>query len=162
MPVKYVYGQDALVADFVARMKRASGFSPNAGFVDRNLRAIGIVNGDNELIAGIVYFNHNRQAETIEMSIEAVPKQYWLTRTTLALMFEYPFIQCGCQMLITQISARSHHIRRMLRAMNFDLILVPRAGGRNEDGMICRLTYEDWIASKFFPIKRIIQTAKVA
>jgi hypothetical protein len=149
MSLKYIFNQDQLVADFVARAKVASGFSRRAGFTDANLKAIGIVNADNELIAGIVYFNYNPEAGTIEMSIEALPKQNWLTRTTLAVMFQYPFLHCGCQMLMTRTAAYSEHVLRMLAAMNFMLIRIPRAGGRTEDGVLGLLTYEDWINSKF-------------
>jgi hypothetical protein len=150
MPLKYVYGQDHLVADFVARSKLASGFSEwGSGFADKNLKAIGIANDDNELIAGIVFFNYHPEAETIEMSVEALPKQRWLTPTTLKVMFQYPFLQCRCQALFTKTSARNKHVLRMLAAMNFDLILIPRAGGRNEDGVVAELTIEHWIASKF-------------
>ena len=148
MPLKYIFDQDELVADFVARSKIASGFTKRASF-PKNMRAIGIANEDNELIAGIVYFNYNPEAGTIEMSIEALPKQRWLTRETLAIMFQYPFLHCNCQMLMTKTLARSKHVLRMLKAMNFTLIRIPRSGGRNEDGFICLLTYEDWLANKF-------------
>jgi hypothetical protein len=38
MALKYIYGQDALVADFVARSKLASGFTEwQTGFADKNL-----------------------------------------------------------------------------------------------------------------------------
>lgn len=150
MPLKYIYEQDRSVADFVARSKLASGFTEwRSGFVDKNLKAIGIANEDNELIAGIVFFNYHPEAGTIEMSVEALPKQHWLTRTTLAVMFQYPFLQCGCQMLMTKTSARSEHVLRMLAAMNFKFILVPRSGGRDEDGVICLLTFEDWVDGRF-------------
>lgn len=150
MGLKYVFDRSDLVVDFVVRTKRASGFAPRAGFTDSKLQTIGVLNGDDELIAGIVYFNYSPEAGTIEMSAEALPKQQWLTKTTLALMFYYPFVTCGCQMLITKTSARSAHVLRMLAAMDFAFILIPRAGGRNEDGVICLLTYEDWAAGKFF------------
>lgn len=149
MTLRYIFGQDELVADFVARAKMASGFSRHAGFTDPHLKAIGIINDDNELIAGIVYFNYNPDAGTIEMSIEALPKQNWLTRSTLAIMFQYPFLHCRCQMLMTKTAAYSEHVLRMLAAMNFKLILVPRSGGRNEDGVLGLLTYEDWVNGKF-------------
>ena len=83
--LRYVYDQDLLVADFVARAKIASGHTKRAGFPDMNLRAIGIIVERNELIAGIVYFNYNPEAGTIEMSVEALPKQRWLTPTTLGV-----------------------------------------------------------------------------
>ena len=148
MTLRYVYDQDQLVADFVARAKVASGFTKRAGF-PKNLRAVGIIDERNELIAGIVYFNYNPEAGTIEMSVEALPKHNWLTRTTLAVMFQYPFIHCNCQMLITKTMARSEHVLRMLAAMGFSLIRVPRSGGRNEDGVLALLTVEDWLANKF-------------
>lgn len=148
--MRYVYGQDRLVADFVARSKLASGFSEwRHGFGEKKLTAIGIANADNELIAGIVYFNYHPEAGTIEMSVEAVPKQRWLTPKTLEIMFQYPFLRCGCQMLMTRTSASHQHVLRMLAAMNFALIRIPRAGGRNEDGVIAVLTDDDWLSSKF-------------
>jgi hypothetical protein len=149
MPLRYIFGQDELIANFVARMKVASGHSRRAGFTDTNLRAIGIVNEDNELIAGIVYFNFNPEAGTIEMSVEALPRTRWLTRETLAVMFRYPFLHCSCQMLMTRTAAKSTHVLRMLAAMNFTLITIPRSGGRNEDGVLGLLTYEDWVNGKF-------------
>ena len=152
MPLRYIYGQDELVADFVARSKIASGFAKYAGY-PKNARAIGIANSDNELIAGLVYFNFNPEAETIEFSVEALPrkmlKERWLTPTTLAVMFQYPFLHCGCQMLITRTSARAVHVHRMLEAMNFELTVIARAGGRNEDGVIATLTDDAWLNSKF-------------
>jgi len=150
MPLKYIYGQDKLVADFVARSKLMSGFTEwSSGFGDKNLKAIGIANDDNELIAGLVYFNWHPEAGTIEISIDAVPKHRWLTPETLAVMFQYPFLDCGCQMVITKTSGNSEHVQRMLAAMNFQLIRIPRAGGRNEDGVLALLTYEDWLEAKF-------------
>ena len=150
MALKYIYGQDRVVADFVARSKLASGFTEwKSGFGTKNLTAIGIANDDNELIAGLVYFDWHPEAGTIEVSIDAVPKQRWLTPQTLAIMFQYPFLDCGCQMLITRTSDKAEHVQRMLAAMNFQLIRIPRAGGRNEDGVIALLTYEDWLEAKF-------------
>jgi len=149
MALKYVFGQDELVADFVARSKVASGAHKRAGFNDANLRAIGITNADDELIAGIVYFNYSPDEGTIEMSVEALRGHRWLTPSTLALMFQYPFLLCGCQMLITKTAARNEHVLRMLAAMNFQLIRVPRVAGRDQDGVLALLTVEDWLESKF-------------
>jgi hypothetical protein len=52
-------------------------------------------------------------------------------------------------MLITKTAAHSTHVLRMLGAMNFSHILIPRADGRDRDGVISLLTYEDWVAGKF-------------
>ena len=149
MPVKYVFDQSERVADFVVRSKIASGATTYAGFPDKGVRAIGIENADKELIAGIVYFNYKRDVGTIDMSVEALPKQRWLTPTTIAIMFQYPFLECGCQEVITRTEARNEHVLRMLAALNFTLIRIPRAAGRHEDGVIAVLTDDDWVASKF-------------
>ena len=148
MALTYIIGQDALVTDFIVRSKIASGATKRASY-PANARAIGIANADGELIAGLVYFNYNPEAETIEMSAEALPGHRWLTPSTLAVMFQYPFLGCRCQMLITKTEARNRHVLRMLGAMNFTLILHPRAGGRYEDGVVAQLTVEDWMESKF-------------
>jgi hypothetical protein len=142
MPLKYVYGQDHLIADFVARMTPHVSVRPNS-------KAIGVLNNDNELIAGLVYNYALPGAGVMEITIAALPGHLWLTRETVRIMFEYPFLQCGCQMLITFIRASDRRALRQVAAINCALILFPRLYGRDDDGVIARLTKEDWEASKF-------------
>jgi hypothetical protein len=148
MPLKYIMGQDELVCDFVLASKRAAGVIEPGDVYPKNARAIGITTMDDELIAGIVYYNYKPVAETIEMSVEALRGYRWLTPSTLSIMFRYPFIGCGCQMLISHTTTPYEHVMRMFAALNFSLIVIPRGGGRNKDAVIATLTVEDWIASK--------------
>src|SRR5262245_26655894 len=98
--LRYVYGQDEIVARFVAMMIPHVGYR---GF--GNCRAIGVIDDGGKLIAGLVYSNWNTMAGTIEISGAALPGAHWLTRETIRRMFEYPFEQCGCQMVMTRVLA---------------------------------------------------------
>jgi hypothetical protein len=139
----YVYGHDELVAHFVATLipHCRRGFGPNA-------KAIGIIE-DGSLIAGIVYHNYDPEAEIIEISGAALPKKNWLTRATLAVMYGYPFLQCGCQMVVQRTPADDERLLGILARYNFAFVKIPRLFGRDRDGVACLLTYEDWINNRF-------------
>jgi hypothetical protein len=140
--MRYVMNQAGLVAQFVARMAPHVSVRPNT-------KAIGVLDNDNELIAGLVYNYAMPGTGVMEITIAALPGHLWVTRETIRIMFEYPFLQCGCQMLITVIRASDRRALRQAAAMNCALTLFPRLYGRDQDGVIVRLTREDWEASKF-------------
>lgn len=142
--LEYAYGHDAVVCQFVASLiprVSARGFAPNA-------RAIGVVEGP-ELIAGLVYHNYDPFAGIIEMSGAALPGRQWLTRETIKRMYQYPFHQCGCQMVVQANSAEDERLLAMLAAYDYTFIRIPRMLGRGKDGVLCCLTYEDWCNNRF-------------
>jgi hypothetical protein len=135
----YVYGHDAVVADFVAQLIprcRERGFPSTA-------KAIGIIKNDS-LVAGLVYSNYDPDAGIIEMSGAALPGINWLTRGVIDRMYQYPFLQCGCQMIVQQTAASDERLLGMLAAYDYAFIPVPRLFGRDKDGVLCCLTYEAW------------------
>jgi RimJ/RimL family protein N-acetyltransferase len=139
--LRYVFDQHELVAHFVAQMiphVRRAGFGPAC-------RAIGITNEDNELIAGLVYHSLSPEFGLIEISGAALPGFHWLTRETLRLMFQYPFVQCGCQMVIMKVQIENERLLSQLVRLGFELIRLPRIYGRDHDGVFCYLTYEAWM-----------------
>ena len=139
----YVYGHDQAVADFVASMIprcRTRGFGP--------CKAIGVVD-DGRLIAGLVYHNWEPEAEIIEMSGAALPGRQWLTRGTIARMYQYPFLQVGCQMIVQRNSVDDDRLLRQLAVYGYTFIRIPRMLGRDKDGVLCLLTYEDWVNNRF-------------
>lgn len=141
--LEYAYGHDAVVADFVARLIpscRARGFG--------NAKAIGIVEGE-ALIAGLVYHNYDPDAGIIEISGAALPNRNWLTRETLRRMYQYPFLEIGCQMVINRVPADDERQLWMLSRYGYMFVPVPRMLGRDKDGVLCLLTCEDWAANKF-------------
>src|SRR5580765_7938700 len=141
--MRYVLDQHELIARFVADMiphVRDRGFGA--------CRAIGVVDDDDELIAGLVYHNLDPQAGLIELSAAALPGRQWATRTTLKLMYQFPLLQCRCQMLVQRTLASNERLLGQLARLNYRFIAVPRLFGRHEDGVLCLLTYEDWVAGK--------------
>jgi hypothetical protein len=145
MPLKFVFGQDELVASFVAAMiphMRGRGFG--------KCRAIGVVDADNELIAGWVYHHLAPEAGIVEISCAALPGRLWVTPETLRVMYDYPFMECGCQMIIHKVLRTNQRLLRQFAALNCDLRTFPRLFGRHEDGVICSLTDDAWRAGKIF------------
>jgi hypothetical protein len=140
----YVYGHDAIVADFVAQLIprcRERGFPATA-------KAIGIIE-DGALIAGVVYHNYEPEAQVIEISGAALPGKYWVTPETLKRSYSYPFIDCGCQMVVQRNSANDERLLGNLADLNYYFIPIPRMLGRDHDGVLCCLTYENWISNRF-------------
>jgi RimJ/RimL family protein N-acetyltransferase len=144
MPLKYLYGQDELVANFVAAMiphARVFGFGKS--------KAIGVCE-NNELISGIVFHNLAPEAGLMELSAAALPGRQWCTRETLRQMYNYCFIQCGCQQVVNKVLASDERHLRELAALGYRLIAIPRLFGRDKDGVIALLTDDDWREGKIF------------
>ena len=143
MVLNYVYGHDEVISQFVAQMipsVRGRGFG--------NCKAIGIVEGG-MLIAGLVYHNYDPGAGVIEISGAALPGQFWLTRETIRHMYQYPFLVCGCQMVVQRTPAEDERLLYMLLRYDYTLHKIPRLFGHDKDGVICCLTREAWEANSF-------------
>jgi hypothetical protein len=128
--LNYVYGYDQIVSRFVAALipHCRRGFGPHA-------KAIGVLDGDGKLIAGIVYHNWDPDAGIIEISGAAVPRKQWLTRETIKRMYSYPFHVCDCQMVVQRTPADDGRLLGMLAAYGYELTPLPRMFGRDRDGV---------------------------
>lgn len=139
----YVYGHDQVIAGFVASLiphcRRGFG---------QHCKAVGVIR-DDRLIAGIVWHNWDPDAAIIEISGAALPRSNWLTRETIRRMYGYPFLQCGCQMVVQRTPADDTRLLGMLAAYDYSFVTVPRLFGRDRDGVICSLTREAWSANRF-------------
>jgi RimJ/RimL family protein N-acetyltransferase len=133
-----------VIARFVAALIPHVGWR---GFPS-NSKAIGIIDEEGKLIAGLVYTNWNPDAGTIEISGAAINPR-WLSRETLRRMFGYPFNEVHCQMVVMRVLATNERLLRQLAAYGFNFVEVKRLFGREHDGVICTLTAEDWAANKF-------------
>ena len=140
---RYLYGHDEIVAQFVAQLipHCRRGFGPAA-------KTIGVLNEQGHLIAGMVYHNYDPEAEIIEMSGAAITPR-WLTRGMVARMHQYPFLQCGCQMVAMRVPSDNERLLRQLAVYGYAFTLVRRLFGRDRDGVIATLTDEDWAENKF-------------
>ena len=139
----YVFGHDDVVAAFVAQLIpecRERGFG--------KCRAIGVVD-ETGLLGGLVYRSWCPEVGTIEISGAALPGTNWLSRRTIQIMYDYPFYQCGCQMVIKTTMADNEIVLRIMAAVGFSLHHIKRLGGRDRDGVVGTLTVEDWEQSRY-------------
>lgn len=135
----FIYNQDEAVLRFVSQFHGM----PNMMWIDK-CKTIGIIDEEGKLITGITYFNFDPTAEIIEMGLVSISRR-WANRTVYKRMFEYPFIECGCQMLYTRVRADNEYLLGMMARLNFNLTLIPRMYGRDEDGVIGTLTDDQWL-----------------
>jgi hypothetical protein len=141
--LRYVYGQDKIVGDFVAQM-----IPHNRNGFGGNFATIGVINEDGILIGGLVYHNYDPDAGLIEMSGAAIDP-HWLMRGTIERMYRYPFVQCGVQMLVQCTPIENERLLRQLAVYDYTFIKVPRMFGRGKDGVLCLLTQEAWAGNRF-------------
>ena len=134
MTLRYVYGHDEIVAQFVAQMIPHIRDHANA---IGNCKTIGVIDQDGKLIAGLVYHGYDPAAQTIEITGAALPKSGWLTRETIRRMYEYPFDQIGVQMIVQRTPADNKHLLGQLTAGGYEFVFVPRMYGRERDGVHC-------------------------
>jgi hypothetical protein len=139
--IEFLYGQDAAVAQFVASLV------PHCHRGFGKAKTIGIVRAG-ELVAGLVYHNYDPEAEIMEISGAATDPR-WLARVTIRRMFEYPFVECGCQMVVMRVPTANERLLRQLAAYQFSFTLLPRLFGRDADGVICTLTDDVWLENRF-------------
>jgi RimJ/RimL family protein N-acetyltransferase len=144
MPLKYYYKQDGIVAEFIARL-----FPHSRGRSLGPCETVGVLDKNNELIAGFVYHHYSPENGTIELGVAGLPGFKWLTRTTLLVMMAYPFEHLHCQMIIIHARASATRILRQLAVLGFMFVPVPRLYGRDADGVMCLLTSDAWKANKF-------------
>jgi RimJ/RimL family protein N-acetyltransferase len=147
--LRYVWDSPDIVSSFAANLIphcRTRGFG-------HNIRALGVVDERNRLIAGIVYHNYDPGDEEndaiIEISGAAITPR-WLSRRTLQMMHAYPFTICGCQMVVQRIPADNERLFGILARLSYMLITVPRLFGRKRDGVLALLTVEDWRGNRYF------------
>lgn len=143
MTLRYIFDRPELVANCVAMLIphcRARGFG--------KCSAIGVIDEDGKLIGGLVYHNYDIAANVIEISGAATHPR-WLTRETIKWMYQYPFHQLGVQMVVQRTPADDVRLLRQLASYDYTFIKVPRMFGRERDGVLCLLTYEDWCENSF-------------
>ena len=108
---------------------------------------MGVFDGD-KLLSVILFNNYQPEAGVIEIHGAGISPR-WLTRSVLREMFQYPFEQLGCQMVVMRVSERNTRLLRILTAYGFDHVTIPRLRGRDEGERIFFLTDDAWRSNKF-------------
>lgn len=136
---------DREVIEFVSRMLWPDG----EGAFEENARAIGCLDRQNRLIAGGVYHNWNPANGTIELSFAATTPR-WATQSAVSGFLAYPFLDCGCQMIVSVVSENNYRVRKLLSGVGFKHHIISRLYGKDEAGVIYTLTDDDWQSGRYF------------
>lgn len=120
---------------------------PGKGYDFGPCRGIAVVNGD-QLAAGIIYHNYDPEAEILEISASAFMPG-WLTRHVLKAMFDFPFVNCGCQAVVHRVPDEDQAQHRMLTSYGHIHYRIPRLRGRDKAENIFVLTREAWASNAF-------------
>jgi len=142
--LRHLWNENELVGEFVAALiphcRRGFG---------ANIRTLGVLDEDDQLIAGIVYHNWDVEAGLMEISGAATHPR-WLSRRTLMLMHCYPFgVDCKCQMIVQRIPADNVRLLSIVKRYGYELREIPRLFGRHRNGVVATLTDEAWFNNLF-------------
>lgn len=150
------YRVNVLPRDVVVRWVQRALFGPGETFSDPNAQAIGLYNNNNDLVAGVVYHNWSPSSGSIEMSAYSTTR-VWANKSVVRLLFDYPFLQVGCRIVVARHAEDNTHARRIWSALGASEHIIPdlRADGLGE--AIAVLRKETWLNSKF---KRSEQNGK--
>jgi RimJ/RimL family protein N-acetyltransferase len=135
------------LGDFVSqriwREKRSFGFYTALGVVDKN----------NTIVAGMIYHNYEPDAGVIEVS-GAADTARWLTKPVLWEMFDFPFNQLKCQTVAMRVDPSHKQLSRILPSYGFSKHILPRLRGRNKDECVYLLHDDVWRENGFHPQKK--------
>lgn len=129
---------------------------PGKGKGFGNCQALAVIE-DEKLIAGMIYHNYEPDAGVVEISGAGTSKR-WLTKETLRVMFQIPFVDWGCQAVVMRVSDEDEALHSILHRYGFERFVIPRLRGRNNNENVFLLTDEAWAGNKFN--NRAAQTAR--
>ena len=138
--MRLVTGLDAVVAQWVAdRIPGVDDFGPCS--------AIGVVDKDYNLAAGVVFHDYQPQWGNIQVSF-ASDRADWLTPRTLRAIMAYPFDQLGCRRITTLTPKRNRRARQFLTKFGFRHEGTIRYGFGTDDCIVSGLLRTEWKAHR--------------
>ena len=123
-------------------------FTNGERFSDPNAQAIGFYDSSHNLHAAVVYHNYCKAAGTIEMSCYSASR-HWATKHIINLMFNYPFEQVGCRLVVARHSENHNRARRIWKALGAHEYVIPELRAEGEAEVIAVLPRTVWNDSKF-------------
>ena len=137
-----LYGRSDEVAAFVAANIPGCerGFGP--------CQAVGFLDDEGQLEAGVVYHNWSPETQVIEISAASAHRN-WTSRERVRAIFSYPFDDLGCRIVIARIGEHNVRARRIWRSLGADEYRIPALRSPTEAEMIYTLRAEVWRAGKF-------------
>lgn len=110
--------------------------------------AIGFATEDEGLVAGFVYHNYEPDTGVIEVSGYST-RRNWVNKALFKTIFDYPFKQLGCRMVVARHSATNKRVIRIWNALGATQTTLPDLRGPNEAEVVALLKADDWHNSKF-------------
>lgn len=120
---------------------------PGKGKDFGNCQAMAVLE-DDQLIAGMIYHNYEPDAAVVEISGAGTTKR-WLTKETLRVMFQIPFVDWKCQAVVMRVSSQDKTLHSILKRYGFEHYQIPRLRGRNEPENVFLLTDDAWASNRF-------------
>jgi RimJ/RimL family protein N-acetyltransferase len=144
--LRLLTGFDEIVAQWVAaRIPGVDSFGPCA--------AIGVVDGEDNLIGGVVYHDYQPQWANIQVSF-AGDRADWLTSRLIRGIMHYPFYQLGTARITTLTPKRNKAARQFLMKFGFRHEGTIRKGFGTDDTIISGLMRTEWEDHRFYGKKR--------
>lgn len=103
---------------------------------------------NNDLIAGTLYHNWHPEEGVMELSSFSLDKR-WLTKRVINAMFQLPFKQFACQLVVLRVSEKNTVMCDIARKFGFSEYLIPRLRGRNENEVIFTFSDDQWANSPY-------------
>lgn len=113
----------------------------------RDYCTMGVFDND-KLVAGTIYHNWQPDNGVIELSSASLSRR-WLTKPVVNAMFNLPFKQLGCQMVVLRVSEKNETMVSIAQSFGFDEHFIPRLCGRDEGQFVFTFTDDQWAKSKF-------------
>lgn len=145
--IETVWGGEAspIINNVIGEFVADRVFGDDRKFID--FTSLGVVSHET-LIAGVVYHNFCPQQGTIEISASADDPR-WFARHVIYEMYEYPFEQLDCRMVIHTTSELNKTVISILRRLGFSETRIEAIRGPNEAEIIFTLTKEQWKSNGF-------------
>lgn len=148
-------GHDADVAHWVAL--NIPHMLPRIPYFERGLafgpcRAIGVLDATGQIIAGVVYHNHDPFVGAMEISCAAITAK-WGNRETFRSLLRFPFAQAQCQR-VTAVTPRrappgATSPRKFLEGLGFVREGSIRRGFGDQNAIVYGLLREEWEQGRF-------------
>jgi RimJ/RimL family protein N-acetyltransferase len=111
--------------------------------------AIGVLDQNNTLIAGVVYHAWAPDFQSVELSFAADTPR-WLTRNLICELLAYPFETLGCNRINAYTPKKNREARGFIDKFGFRREGCATDGfGPCEDAIISRLLKREWLQTKW-------------
>lgn len=103
---------------------------------------------DRRILGATVFHNWYPETGVVELtSFSETPK--WMNREMINAVFSYAFDFLKCQLVALRVSETNTRMLNIAERLGFNLYTIPRLRGRMESEVICTLTDDDWLKSRY-------------